>query len=123
MTASNQQKIDQFMHAWNRRDLNEIMAFFSDDAEYCNIPMGPAHVGKTAIKTFIQGFLDSMEGIEFIVHNQLCDETKGLVMNERVDRINMAGKTIDLPVMGVFLLRDGLITQWRDYFDMAPFSS
>lgn len=123
MSDKNQQIIDQFMQAWNQRNLEQIMDFFHEDAEYCNIPMGPPHIGKAAIREFIEGFLNSLEDIEFIVHHQLCDDANGVVMNERTDRINLAGKTIDLPVMGVFLLHDGLIQQWRDYFDMAPFSS
>jgi len=28
------------------------------------------------------------------------------------------GKKADLPVMGVFVLRDGRIAEWRDYFDL-----
>ncbi len=44
-----------------------------------------------------------------------------VVMNERVDRFTVGGRTIELPVMGVFELRDGLIASWRDYFDLAMF--
>ncbi|MET0473326.1 MAG: limonene-1,2-epoxide hydrolase family protein, partial [Mycobacterium sp.] len=29
------------------------------------------------------------------------------------------GRRIDLPVMGVFEVRDGRIAAWRDYFDLA----
>ena len=31
------------------------------------------------------------------------------------------GKTIALPVAGVFELRDGKIAAWRDYFDLQTF--
>ena len=41
-----------------------------------------------------------------------------VVMNERVDSFTIDGKRADLPVMGVFVLRDGLIAEWRDYFDL-----
>lgn len=117
-----EQTIEQFMQAWNRRKLDEIMAFFGDNAEYCNIPMGPAHVGKQAIRAFIEGFLSNLEHIEFRVHQQLCNEHTGVVMNERTDYLKLAGTTIALPVMGVFELRDGRIEKWRDYFDMGLFA-
>lgn len=118
-----EQIIEKLIRAWNHRDLDEIIALFSEDAEYCNIPMGPPHVGKPAIRAFIESFLSSVEEIEFRVHQQLCDEEAAVVMNERVDYLTLAGKTIALPVMGVFELRDGRIYKWRDYFDMAPFAA
>ena len=42
-----------------------------------------------------------------------------LVFTERVDRFTMGGRKIDLPVAGVFEIRNGKIAAWRDYFDMA----
>jgi limonene-1,2-epoxide hydrolase len=46
-----------------------------------------------------------------------------LVMNERVDTLIIEGRTIELPVCGVFeLTPDGKISGWRDYFDMAQFT-
>ena len=46
----------------------------------------------------------------------------GVVMNERTDHLEMGGKTIALPVVGVFEIVDGKIKAWRDYFDMAQFA-
>jgi len=41
------------------------------------------------------------------------------VMNERNDRFEVNGGWIDLPVAGIFEVNDdGLITLWRDYFDL-----
>ena len=42
-------------------------------------------------------------------------------MNERTDVITTDGSSVSLPVMGVFELRDGKISAWRDYFDLAMF--
>jgi limonene-1,2-epoxide hydrolase len=39
-------------------------------------------------------------------------------MNERTDRFLKDGTWHDLPVAGVFQLRDGLIASWHDYFDL-----
>jgi limonene-1,2-epoxide hydrolase len=43
------------------------------------------------------------------------------VFTERLDRMTFAGKDVELPVAGVFELRDGKITAWRDYFDQKMF--
>ena len=44
------------------------------------------------------------------------------MLTERLDRFEIGGKWIELPVMGSFDLRDGKIENWRDYFDMKQFT-
>ncbi len=47
-----------------------------------------------------------------------------IVMTERVDHFKTEGGTkISLPMMGVIEIHDGLITAWRDYFDLSQFTS
>ena len=82
--------------------------------------MGPPNKGIENIRAFIEGFVGSCEGIDFVIHHQV-EGASGIVMNERTDKIKMGGNVIELPVMGVFEFRDGKISAWRDYFDMAPF--
>ncbi|MEH6583230.1 MAG: limonene-1,2-epoxide hydrolase family protein [Halioglobus sp.] len=110
-----------FVAAWKTLDVNKIMNFFTDDALYTNIPMGPPNKGKVEIRTFIEGFIGSVSELEFIVHHQL-EGADGIVMNERTDRLNFNGKVVELPVMGIFEFREGKISAWRDYFDIAQFA-
>jgi limonene-1,2-epoxide hydrolase len=117
--SANARLIDDFIAAWRSLDIDRIMQFFTEDAVYVNVPIEPANEGKAAIRAFIQGFTGNCTSIEFIVHHQV--EAGNLVMNERTDRLVMGDTTVDLPVMGVFEIRDGRISAWRDYFDMGPF--
>ncbi|MCB1688442.1 MAG: nuclear transport factor 2 family protein [Halioglobus sp.] len=117
----NAQIIDGFIQAWNNLDMEAIMDHFTEDAEYANVPMGPPNVGKAAIRAFIEGFLGTTTEIQFVVHHQVEGAT-GVVMNERTDKLVMDGRTVELPVMGVFEFRDGKICAWRDYFDMGGFA-
>ena len=114
--------IGDFMRAWNSLDIDAVMGFFADDAEYANIPMGPPHVGVEAIRAFIEGFMATTTEIDFVVHRQV-DGGDGVVMNERTDNLVMDGKPISLPVMGVFELENGRIKAWRDYFDLGAFTA
>ena len=42
------------------------------------------------------------------------------MLTERLDMIRSAdGELHGVPVMGTFILRDGKITRWTDYFDTA----
>ena len=119
--SSNADITTGFINAWCALDLDAIMDYFTEDAVYTNIPMGPPNVGKAAIRAFIEGFIGSAESIEFIVHNQV-EGADGIVMNERTDILNLGGNVVKLPVMGTFEFADGKISAWRDYFDMGPFT-
>lgn len=119
MTAT--ETVSGLMEAWKTLDIDNIMGFFADDAVYTNIPMEPANSGKAEIRAFIEGFLGMVTAIEFVVHHQL-EGANGVVMNERTDKLCLDGKKVDLPVMGVFEVRDGQIIAWRDYFDMKQFT-
>lgn len=42
-----------------------------------------------------------------------------VVLAERLDKFVIGDRSVELPVAGVFEVRDGKISVWRDYFDMA----
>ena len=110
--------IRNFCKAWESLDVDAILDFFTEDAIYHNVPMAPCK-GRDEIRTFIVGFLGTTKSIQFEIVNQVA--SGNVVMNERVDTIVMEAGTISAPVMGVFELRDGKISAWRDYFDMGAF--
>ncbi len=119
--SANTDLIDRFVAAWSAMDLERILAFFTDDAVYTNVPIDPPNAGIEAIRKTIEGFLGMAEKIEFDVHHQ-AENARGVVMNERTDRFHLkSGKVAEASVMGVFEIRDGKIAAWRDYFDLAQF--
>jgi limonene-1,2-epoxide hydrolase len=119
--SGNSDTIGEFIKAWSAMDLERIMAFFHADATYTNIPIDPPNQGTEAIRKTIEGFLAMADAVEFVVHGSAENPATGQIMNERTDRFRIAGKWVEIPVMGVFELRDGKIRAWRDYFDMAKF--
>jgi len=120
--SQNTAVVDAFIAAWGDRDVDRICSFFTPDAVYTNIPMDPPNEGVEAIRKFIEGFVGMADDIEFVVHHQ-CENDAGVVMNERVDRFLLSGRSdwIQARVMGVFELENGKIKAWRDYFDLAEF--
>jgi limonene-1,2-epoxide hydrolase len=110
--------VRDFCAAWDRMDQNAIIAALSDDIFYHNIPMAPVE-GIAAFKAFLTGFVVS--AAEFEIHH--IAGTGNVVLTERTDRFVIAGKPLIIRVMGVFVIRDGKISEWRDYFDLAQFSS
>jgi limonene-1,2-epoxide hydrolase len=116
----NMQRVRDFVAAWSRNDLNELMTYFAPDCVYHNIPVEPVK-GLDAIRKTLQGFAGMASEIEWVLH-QIAENPAGVVFTERTDRFKIAGKWVELPVMGAFELRDGQLTAWRDYFDMQQFT-
>jgi limonene-1,2-epoxide hydrolase len=121
--SANAEIIDRFIASWKSKDIEQLMGFFHDDAVYVNVPIDPPNRGTEQIRATIAGFMGMAQAMEFVVHHTAEDPARGIVMNERTDRFLLGERWIELPVMGVFELRDGRIQAWRDYFDMAQFQS
>jgi limonene-1,2-epoxide hydrolase len=116
MATESEKIVSDFCNAWPRKNIDELLAFFTDDAVYHNIPTEPAK-GKDAIRKAINTFLPMAKSVEFKVIR--CASAGNVVINERIDIFDMGGKHIELPVAGVFETKGGKICLWRDYFDMA----
>jgi limonene-1,2-epoxide hydrolase len=93
-----------------------IGAYFTEDALYHNIPMQPIS-GRQNIQNALGGMAATMKSRGWEVKHQVANGD--VVMNERVDRFHMGGKDVSIAVMGVFVLREGKIAEWRDYFDLG----
>jgi limonene-1,2-epoxide hydrolase len=120
MSTNNEQLIRDFCEAWSRRDVDELLTFFSPDAVYHNIPMDPVN-GTDAIRSVLGMFVPNSSAISFELLN--IASAGDLVFTERVDHFVMGDKSLGLPVAGVFEVRDGKIAAWRDYFDLNTFTS
>lgn len=120
MPTDAEKVVTDFCNAWPRKNIDELLGFFTDDAVYHNIPMEPAR-GKAAIRAVINTFLPMAKSVQFKVLKSAG--AGNVVLNERVDVFDLgAGKTISLPVAGVFEVSGGKIAAWRDYFDMAMYT-
>lgn len=119
--ANNEQIVRDFIAAFGRLNVEEIMSFFAEDGVYHNIPWPPA-TGRAEVRKVIDGFFGGMNmtSANFEVLNQVA--AGNLVMNERVDYLTIGGKKVALPVAGVFEIENGKIKSWRDYFDVETFN-
>ena len=113
------QVVRDFCAAWEARDQQRILDAFTDDAVYHNMPMQPAK-GKDAIKGLLSMILTPASDVMFEIKHIVADGD--VVMTERIDSFEIAARTVTLPVMGVFEVRDGKIAAWRDYFDLTTWT-
>ena len=112
--------VNAFLTAAAGRDYDTALALLTDDVEYQNM-MLPAVHGKAAVQETCDMLLSMCTASEWVVHREVAQGD--VVMNERTDRFELNGAWTDLPVAGVFVLRDGLICSWRDYFDLPTITT
>lgn len=104
--------------ASHRRDLEATLDCFTDDGIWDVVPLTSAQ-GREGIRALMAPMFDLMTGIEVIVHRQI--EVGDVVMHERLDRFEVNGTWHEIPVAGVFEVREGKLALWRDFFDLKAF--
>ena len=114
--SGNMDIIKRFIEACDGRRMDEVVAFFADDAVYHNIPMDPV-TGPDGVREVLNGFADVSREWHWQIHH-IAETVDGTVLTERTDRIRVGGQWFGFPCMGVFELRNGKISAWRDYFDL-----
>jgi limonene-1,2-epoxide hydrolase len=116
LSMSAESVVREFCSAVRSKGPKELVGYFSEDAVYHNIPMEPVQ-GRSAIEATLGQFMSSEGGAEFEILALASAGNK--VLTERIDRLTMAGKRIEIPVMGTFEVNAaGKISAWRDYFDL-----
>ena len=110
--------IRDFISLLVSRDLPAAAAMVTNDFEYDNVPMGKTF-GPQGLQDTLSGFFGMCTDIDWKILRQTSSGTleSGTVLNERDDRIEIHGRWTTLPVAGVFEIREGKISLWRDYFD------
>lgn len=120
MTPTASEVVTEFIRRIESGDVDHAAELLAPDCEYDNVPMRKIH-GKTAIAAGLAPMLGSCSEIDWPVLRQVADGHT--VFNERLDRFHMPHGWIEMPVAGVWEVREGLITLWRDYFDLESYRS
>lgn len=116
------QVVKDFFTSFEGNDVNEAIRFVSDDLVYVNVPFGfeaGTVIGPEGMRSVLEPAFATVSRNEFIIRNMAVNGNTVLV--ERLDRHRVGNSWVELPVMGVFVVVDDRITEWRDYFDMNVF--
>ena len=118
MSKDNVTIVREFIAAWSRLDVEELVDFFTEDGVYYNMPVQPVK-GKDNLRQFIGSFISNWSATEWEILNIVAQGD--VVIAERLDKTKAGDVSVDLPCCGVFEMEKGKIRVWRDYFDMATY--
>ncbi len=115
MTRSPVETVRQFLKAMEALDYDAGLKLVADDCEYINPPPLGTVQGPAGVRAVVEPFFAPTLENDFQILRE--SSVGNVVFLERLDRHRLADKWVELPVTGVFEVRDGRITYWRDYFD------
>ena len=107
--------VEEFLHALETLDMARAEALLDDDVVYQNVPL-PADRGRAAAIATLSNFMRIANGFEVRMHS--IAERDGVVLTERPAILSGPGVHLEFWVCGTFTVRNGKITEWKDYFDI-----
>ena len=108
--------VEAFLAALEDLDIDAAVALLGPAIVYQNMPLPPAR-GIAAVEKQLRGLGRFASGFEARTHNIAANGP--IVLTERTDVIEVGRFRPAFWVCGRFEVRDGLILEWRDYFDYA----
>jgi limonene-1,2-epoxide hydrolase len=104
--------VTRFCQSFATRDMAQISAFLAPDAVYRLTDNVPAVKGAEAIAR-IRSYVERSMAIDFKILDQWARGS--VVVNERIDAFTRAEGNVAYHLTGVFVVKDGKITEWSDY--------
>jgi limonene-1,2-epoxide hydrolase len=102
--------------AWNTKDWDRVVNLFAEDGSLHSMMVEPI-IGREAIGARIGHLGAGIETINLNIHH--IGVVDDVVFVERTDEFVYNGHAGAVPVVGVIEIEDGLITEWREYYDRA----
>jgi steroid delta-isomerase-like uncharacterized protein len=131
-TLSLEVTIDRYCEAWNRHDLDAILAFHTDDSVFENHTSGGLAVGKAEIRRLVEGVFATFpdlrfatrrayfgDGVAVLEWTASATHEKPIVRGTRI--FAPTGKTLSWNGMDILPMREGLIARKDVYADSLSF--
>jgi len=108
----------QIFGAFDERNIAALEALVTDDVR---LRLGNAEAvdGKAAFATALQAFFASVAAFRHVVQD-VWSAGSILIAELEVHYTRHDGGEVAIPCCNVFLLRDGLVAEYRVYIDMTP---
>lgn len=110
--------VRDFLRALEDLDVDRAAALLDPDVRYQNVSLPAAHGADVVVKQ-LRMLPKFATGFEARLHS--IAGSGSTVLTERTDVLVRGSFAAEFWVCGVFEVRDGRITSWRDYFDWANF--
>jgi limonene-1,2-epoxide hydrolase len=116
--VGNARTVETFLYALQNQDFDTVESVLADNIEWQNVGYPTIRGRDRIVKLFRRG--QGRFGFGVKIHRIAAEGTA--VLTERTDAVVIGPLRVQFWVCGVFEVRDGRITLWRDYFDAFDFA-
>ncbi|MBS1678378.1 MAG: nuclear transport factor 2 family protein [Actinobacteria bacterium] len=118
----NERIVLEFFDSWESSDVDRVLSYFAEEGNFTNaanpgMPL-PVRRGHAEIRGYLELLFETREvRIETL---RIGSNDDGVVFTERIDWVRARGEGGDwaaLPIAGVLEVRDGKVSEWREYLD------
>lgn len=124
--------VGRYCDAWNRHDVDGILALHTDDAVFENHTSGGIAVGKVAIRALLEGVFATFPDLRFVTRRAYFGESVAVLewtasathanpVARGASTFAPTGKLLSWDGMDVMPLRDGRIARKDVYADSISF--
>lgn len=125
--AGNREMLTRYWNAFAAKDVPGALACFSDDISYEDLAVQQIHRGKDAVRAFWDLYFDAAgDSFKAVQDSLVVDEhsysfewTVSGVINGSFGIFSGDGQSFSIRGISTGLISDGLITQNRDYWNLA----
>ena len=107
----------RFCELLSERDAEAVRSQLAADAVYQNVGMAPSVGADAIVADLVNQYAMFPQTYRFEIKHLAVNAD--VVLTERIDYLEGPGMKMALPVMGTFVVKDGRIARWTDYFDSA----
>jgi steroid delta-isomerase-like uncharacterized protein len=114
--------VEQLFAAWSSHDSDRVVAFYTDDIAYEDVPLGRTSRGKTELRKFVEDTFSVFPDLKVeLVRSFICD---GHGMSDVVWSATDKGflktdKKFSVRMASVFELHEGKISRNEDFYDLS----
>jgi limonene-1,2-epoxide hydrolase len=108
--------VTALLRATESGDPAEVLKHLADDVVWQNVPFPAVH-GKATVAKQLRAMHKAIPDVEVRIHNIAANGD--VVLTERTDAIGRGVWQAEFWVCGSFVVRDGKVVLWRDYYDNA----
>ncbi|HXO50526.1 MAG TPA: limonene-1,2-epoxide hydrolase family protein [Mycobacterium sp.] len=116
-SMANARTVETFLYALQDEDFDTAQAAMADNIAWQNVGIATIRGRDRIMKLLRRG--EGRFGFEVKIHRIAAEGDT--VLTERTDALIMGPLRLQFWVCGVFEVRAGRITLWRDYFDLFDF--
>lgn len=109
--------VREFCDVLSKHDPEAVRPYLTDDAVYHNVGMAQTVGADAVIADLTNQYGLFPDTYRFDIKHLAVREN--VVLTERIDYLEGPAMQMAIPVMGTFVVDDGRIARWTDYFDSA----